>query len=163
MDHITKAIEHRALNPIDMSNDDNVSIIDRILEKTGNPKIAAVLALDLFFVGVDTTSVAITSTIYQLSQNPDKQKILFNELRQILPNKDSPVDHKTLENMPYLRACIKETLRIKPVVIGNGRSLQSDAIIAGYEVPKGVSFFFFIDWIFIQFLFVVVFVFCRLT
>lgn len=54
MDHITKAIEHRALNPIDMSNDDNVSIIDRILEKTGNPKIAAVLALDLFFVGVDT-------------------------------------------------------------------------------------------------------------
>lgn len=42
--------------------------------------------------------------------------------------------------MPYLRACIKETLRIKPVVIGNGRSLQSDAIIAGYEVPKGVSF-----------------------
>lgn len=54
MDHITKAIEHRALNPIDMSNDENVSIIDRILEKTGNPKIAAVLALDLFFVGVDT-------------------------------------------------------------------------------------------------------------
>lgn len=86
--------------------------------------------------------MAITSTIYQLSQNPDKQKILFKELRQILPNKDSPVDHKTLEKMPYLRACIKETLRIKPVVIGNGRSLQSDAIIAGYEVPKGVSFSF---------------------
>jgi hypothetical protein len=26
-----------------------------------------------------------------------------------------------------------------PVIIGNGRSLQSDAIIGGYQVPKGVS------------------------
>lgn len=26
-----------------------------------------------------------------------------------------------------------------PVVIGNGRNLQSDAVIGGYHVPKGVS------------------------
>lgn len=26
-----------------------------------------------------------------------------------------------------------------PVVLGNGRSLQSDAVISGYNVPKGVS------------------------
>lgn len=26
-----------------------------------------------------------------------------------------------------------------PVVIGNGRCLQSDAVVAGYHVPKGVS------------------------
>lgn len=25
-----------------------------------------------------------------------------------------------------------------PVVIGNGRNLQSDAVISGYNVPKGV-------------------------
>lgn len=29
--------------------------------------------------------------------------------------------------------------RLYPVVIGNGRNLQSDAVIAGYHVPKGVS------------------------
>lgn len=28
--------------------------------------------------------------------------------------------------------------RMYPVVIGNGRNLQSDAIISGYHVPKGV-------------------------
>lgn len=26
-----------------------------------------------------------------------------------------------------------------PVVIGNGRNLQTDAVIFGYHVPKGVS------------------------
>lgn len=28
-----------------------------------------------------------------------------------------------------------------PVIIGNGRSLQSDAVIAGYKIPKGVNIF----------------------
>lgn len=57
------------------------------------------------------TSVAATSTIYQLSQNPDKQAILYEELKSIMPDQRSPVDTKTLEHMPFLRACIKETLR----------------------------------------------------
>lgn len=29
--------------------------------------------------------------------------------------------------------------RLYPVVIGNGRNLQSDAVISGFHVPKGVS------------------------
>lgn len=57
------------------------------------------------------TSVAATSTIYQLSQNPDKQEILYNELKTIMPDPRSAVDTKILEQMPFLRACIKETLR----------------------------------------------------
>lgn len=31
--------------------------------------------------------------------------------------------------------------RMYPVVIGNGRNLQSDAVISGYNVPKGVRNF----------------------
>ncbi len=30
------------------------------------------------------------------------------------------------------------SFRMYPVVIGNGRNLQSDAVIGGYNVPKGV-------------------------
>lgn len=64
--------------------------------------------------------------------------MLYEELKRIMPDPRSPVDTKTLEQMPFLRACIKETLRLYPVVIGNGRNLQSDAVIGGYHVPKGV-------------------------
>lgn len=39
-----------------IKNEENVSIVERILRKTQNPKIAAVLALDLILVGVDTVS-----------------------------------------------------------------------------------------------------------
>lgn len=55
MKHIDLAMEKRNYDSEPKSEDD-MSILDRILEKTGNPKIAAVLALDLFFVGVDTVS-----------------------------------------------------------------------------------------------------------
>lgn len=38
----------------DEIKEENVSIVERILLKTDNPKLAAVLALDLLLVGVDT-------------------------------------------------------------------------------------------------------------
>lgn len=38
----------------DNVKDEDVSIVERILIKTKNPKLAAVLALDLLLVGVDT-------------------------------------------------------------------------------------------------------------
>ena len=81
--------------------------------------------------------------MYQLSQNEDKQEKLFLELKKALSEKNSKITASTLEQLPYLKACIKETLRMYPVVLGNGRSLQSDAVIAGYNVPKGVSYFYF--------------------
>lgn len=76
--------------------------------------------------------------MYQLSQNEDKQDKLFVELKRALGDKNTKITSATLEQLPYLKACIKETLRMYPVVLGNGRSLQSDAVIAGYNVPKGV-------------------------
>lgn len=56
MKHINIAIENMN-NSTTVKEEENLSIIERIMQKTGNPKIAAVLALDLFLVGVDTVSV----------------------------------------------------------------------------------------------------------
>uniref|UniRef100_A0A182LWL8 Cytochrome P450 n=1 Tax=Anopheles culicifacies TaxID=139723 RepID=A0A182LWL8_9DIPT len=141
MRHINIAME-KMNSSTEQKSEECISLVERILQKTNNPKIAAVLALDLIMVGVDTTSVAATSTIYQLSQNPDKQEILFNEIKRSMPSPDTKFTISMLETMPYLRACIKETLRMYPVVIGNGRSLQTDAIIGGYHIPKGTHVIF---------------------
>uniref|UniRef100_A0A1I8QAX8 Cytochrome P450 49a1 n=1 Tax=Stomoxys calcitrans TaxID=35570 RepID=A0A1I8QAX8_STOCA len=120
----------------------DISIVERIVRKTGNRKLAAVLALDLFLVGVDTTSVAVSSTIYQLAKNPEKQQKLFQELQRLFPTHEAEINQNVLEQIPYLRACVKETLRMYPVVIANGRSLQSDAVINGYHIPKGTNVIF---------------------
>ncbi|XP_075168655.1 cytochrome P450 49a1 [Haematobia irritans] len=134
-DACSAAAEHRS--------EADISIVERIVRKTGNRKLAAVLALDLFLVGVDTTSVAVSSTIYQLAKNPEKQQKLFEELQRLFPTPhEAEINQNVLEQIPYLRACVKETLRMYPVVIANGRSLQSDAIINGYHIPKGTNVIF---------------------
>lgn len=61
MKHINIAME-KMDNATVVKDEENLSIIERIVQKTGNPKIAAVLALDLFLVGVDTVSITSISS-----------------------------------------------------------------------------------------------------
>lgn len=54
MKHIEIAMSKLNLEQeVDM---EHISIVEQILRETRNPKIAAVLALDLMLVGVDTVS-----------------------------------------------------------------------------------------------------------
>ncbi|CAG9795631.1 unnamed protein product [Diatraea saccharalis] len=106
-----------------------------IAKKSGT-KVATILALDLLLVGVDTTAAAAASTMYMLATNVRAQERLQTELDTFLPS-NRTLTCKDLDKLPYLRACVKETLRIKPVILGNGRCIQTDAVISGYKVPKG--------------------------
>ncbi|GLH04870.1 Probable cytochrome P450 49a1 [Gryllus bimaculatus] len=60
------------------------------------------------------TSVAAASTLYQLARNPDKQQRLAREVAAVLPDAAAPLDANALAQLPYLKACIKETLRRVP-------------------------------------------------
>lgn len=55
MRHINIAME-KMNSSTEEKSEERISLVERILQKTNNPKIAAVLALDLIMVGVDTVS-----------------------------------------------------------------------------------------------------------
>lgn len=71
MKHIDIAMENMNRDKDKYRDEEHISIIERIVNKTGNPKIAAVLALDLFLVGVDT--VMTTNDLSQYTNNPKKK------------------------------------------------------------------------------------------
>lgn len=54
---------------------------------------------------------------------------------QILPTKDSSLTPENMKNMPYLRACLKESLRLYPIVVGTVRRINKDVVLSGYHVP----------------------------
>ena len=56
------------------------------------------------------TSMTSLWTLYLLARNPDVQKQLHDEVTSVL----KPGEHATpaaLQKMPFLRGCVKETLR----------------------------------------------------
>ena len=55
MKHISEAMDRMNLEE-GKKRDDDMSIVEKIIHKTSDPKIAAILALDLLLVGVDTVS-----------------------------------------------------------------------------------------------------------
>jgi len=56
---------------------------------------------------------------------------------------DKEIDTSVLAESHYVKAVLKEVLRLNPVAVGVGRVLDEEACFSGYNVPKGVSRFLF--------------------
>uniref|UniRef100_A0A0C9QB12 Cyp301a1_3 protein n=4 Tax=Fopius arisanus TaxID=64838 RepID=A0A0C9QB12_9HYME len=123
-------------------NEADLSLVERILADEKDPKIAYILALDLILVGIDTISMAVCSILYQLATRTEEQEKVYYELKQILPDPSIPLTTKHVEQAVYTKAFIREVFRVYSTVIGNGRTLQADAVICGYQIPKGVQVVF---------------------
>lgn len=56
-----------------------------------------------------------------------------------MPSRDSPLTAENTKQMPYLRACLKESLRIMPITPGNMRVCVKDLLLSGYQIPAGTG------------------------
>ncbi|KAG5667203.1 hypothetical protein PVAND_015194 [Polypedilum vanderplanki] len=113
------------------------SVLRKLLKV--NKNLAFVVASDLLVS--DLTTSVVVFTLYLLAKNPEKQEKLRSELMSIMTNKNSPIKSENMKNLPYLRAVIKESLRIFPIGSGNTRNLSKDVVLAGYHVPKDTMVF----------------------
>lgn len=100
---------------------------------------AMVTVADMLFAGIDTTSNAIGFLLYNLSKYPEKQERLYQEVQELLPRKDDKITQEVFNKLHYLKACLKESLRLFPVVRGIFRKLDHDVVISDYRVPAGTS------------------------
>lgn len=85
------------------------------------------------------TSLVSGSTLYYISKNVRAQRKLRHELLSLLPSKHTPVTAELLDEAKYLRACIKESMRLAPVAHCTARWTPKDMVIGGYRVPAGTE------------------------
>lgn len=94
---------------------------------------------ELLLGGVDTTSNTLSWTLYHLARDPKIQERLYNEVMAVCPTGEPTTEHLT--RMPYLKAVIKEILRLYPVVPGNGRlTVDTEVVVNNYWFPKKTQF-----------------------
>ncbi|MFN8283776.1 MAG: cytochrome P450 [Chitinophagales bacterium] len=93
--------------------------------------------LTIFVAGHETTQIALGWTFYLLTQNPDKLKILMDEIDTVLQG-ETPTA-QSIRGLHYLKQVIDESMRcFPPAWIMGRRTIEAD-VIDGYEIPAGTN------------------------
>ena len=87
------------------------TILEELLVQGMSPKDAMVMVIDMLVAGIDTTSHTTSFLFYYLAKNPDKQEILRREVLSIVGPRGAPVTVAALNELRFLKACVKESLR----------------------------------------------------
>ncbi|KAL0012710.1 hypothetical protein SO802_007818 [Lithocarpus litseifolius] len=97
------------------------------------------LLLDLFLAGIDTTSSTVEWAMAELLHNPEKMTKARDELEEVL-GKGGHVQESNISKFNYLRAIVKETLRLHPSApFLVPRKAETNIEICGYIVPKNAQ------------------------
>ena len=121
------------------ADDDKAGFFEFLLSSgklTKDDLLASVI--DVLFAGVDTTSNTMQWVLYMMAKNPDKQEVLRQEVLSVLGN-ETMATPTMLAEMPYLKAWVRETLRLYPVLTAISRVLPTDIILSGYHIPAGTQ------------------------
>jgi cytochrome P450 len=89
-------------------------------------------AMTLFLAGHETTAVALTWTLYLLSQHSDAEARLHSELDGVLG--DSPPTTADISRLPYTQMVLRESMRLFPPAWAIGRRALSDHRVDGHTI-----------------------------
>ncbi|XP_027166505.1 uncharacterized protein LOC113766520 [Coffea eugenioides] len=115
-------------------------LIDRLIRLVLTLLVStATTEWDMFVGGTDTTSSLLEWTISELLRNTNAMQKLHKEVRQFLGSK-SCIREDDLENLHYLKAVIKEALRLHPPVpLLLPRESSKAVKIMGYDIAAGTQ------------------------
>eukprot|EP00092_Neocalanus_flemingeri_P107293 GFUD01137705.1.p1 GENE.GFUD01137705.1~~GFUD01137705.1.p1 ORF type:complete len:508 (-),score=128.83 GFUD01137705.1:562-2085(-) len=119
--------------------DTDDTVIAKLVRKCGKDSaIPLIMGIDALQVGIDTTGTSAAFLLYHLANNPDKQELLYQEICDNI-GPDGRMTESALAKMKYMKACQIESQRILPATFGTRRRVETDIVIAGYQIPKGTS------------------------
>lgn len=96
---------------------------------------------EIFMAGSETSSSTIEWALSELLRSPEKMIKVKAELATVIgPNKK--FKESDIDNLPYLQAVIKETLRLHaPIPFLIPRKALQDTEFMGYHIPKNTQLF----------------------
>lgn len=91
--------------------------------------------LTLYFAGHDSTAVALGWAFYLISQHPDVERQIQEEVERVVGN--GPLTAEAVERLTYVEMVVRETLRLYPSFAMLPKDVVEDDEIDGFHVPRG--------------------------
>ena len=138
--HYEKLLDDVKARNVDTEN--AVGILDQwLIEGKLTEEEAIVQACDMLGAGIDTTSNTGTFLLHELAKNPDIQDAVYKEIADIVGPHENPTSEQ-LQRLSLVRKCVKETLRLYPLIPLMSREVSTDTVILGYQIPAGTCCIF---------------------
>ncbi|KAH1096032.1 hypothetical protein J1N35_012953 [Gossypium stocksii] len=117
-------------------------LVDILLDLQENSKLEFPLSvdnikaiiLDMFSAGSETSSITVEWTMAELLKNPGIMEKAKNEVRRVFTSKGY-VDEGSIHELKYVKAVIKESIRLHPAVPLVLRECREDCRLDGYDIP----------------------------
>lgn len=131
--------EHLSPDRPDSMNNDILDLLIQLREDHSAAvkidwKHIKAIVMNVFVAGTDTTGMSLLWAMTALVKNPRAMKKVQEEMRNNLVGKRRFVDEDDIENLPYLKAVAKETLRLYPTVPVIPKETTESCIVDGYEI-----------------------------
>lgn len=95
-----------------------------------------IFILEFFFAGSETSSISIEWAMAELLRHPESMRKAKEELDRVVGT-NRRVEESDIEDLPYLRAVIKESLRLHPALaLTVPRNSMEETNFMGYMIPK---------------------------
>jgi cytochrome P450 len=91
--------------------------------------------MTLFIAGSETSSNALSWSLYLLARHPEVKQKLIEEITTVLGNQLPAFAH--LPQLVYTTQVIQEAMRLYPPAWVIGRMALQDDMVDGYKIPKG--------------------------
>jgi cytochrome P450 len=127
-------IEERRKAGIPLTQND---FLDVLLANNFNNAQIHQLILELFIAGTDTSAATIEWVMAELIKSPESMKKVRQEIDQEFGT--NPVEESGLIGLPYLHACIKETLRLHPPVPLLLHRAHEECDVMNYRIPRNAK------------------------
>ena len=93
--------------------------------------------LTFLLAGHETTAVSLSWTWYLLSQHPQVEHKLHEELQQVLRGRAPQLED--LPRLPYTDKVVKESMRLYPPAWSLARTVAKEVELGGYRLPAGAN------------------------
>ncbi|XP_042514743.1 trimethyltridecatetraene synthase-like [Macadamia integrifolia] len=124
-------------------------MVDVLLQLADDPNLEVKLnrssikafTQDLIAGGTESSAVTVEWAIAELLKKPEIFKKASEELDRVI-GRERWVEEKDIPHLPYIKAIVKETMRVHPVApMLTPRLAREDCEVAGYNIPAGTRVF----------------------